>query len=124
MYGTVLKVLSNFVPVLVLNGYFLVLQTQHYILVAQAQDSGRPSLSGTVTVYINVVDLNDNAPVFDPMSFSNEVSEDIAVGSSIVTISATDLDSGNFKQTIQRLHLFPGIFLIRRYDASVVTLSL
>lgn len=69
-------------------------QTQHYILVAQAQDNGHPSLSGTVTVYVNVIDLNDNAPIFDPMSFSNEILEDVPIGSSVVTISATDLDSG------------------------------
>lgn len=73
----------------------LFLQTQHYIIVAQAQDNGHPSLSGTVTVYINVIDLNDNAPVFDPMSFSNEILEDVPVGSSVVTVSATDIDSGN-----------------------------
>ncbi|VVD04616.1 unnamed protein product [Leptidea sinapis] len=66
----------------------------HYILVTQAQDNGHPSLSGTVTVYINVIDLNDNAPIFDPMSFSNEIMEDVPVGTSVVTISATDLDSG------------------------------
>ncbi|XP_072938698.1 cadherin-related tumor suppressor [Epargyreus clarus] len=69
-------------------------ETQHYILVAQAQDSGHPSLSGTVTVYINVIDLNDNAPIFDPMSFSNEILEDVPIGSPVVTISATDMDSG------------------------------
>ncbi|KAG6455040.1 hypothetical protein O3G_MSEX009016 [Manduca sexta] len=69
-------------------------ETQHYILVSQAQDGGHPSLSGTVTVYINVIDLNDNTPIFDPMSFSNEIQEDAAIGSSVVTISATDLDSG------------------------------
>ncbi|XP_026315594.1 cadherin-related tumor suppressor isoform X2 [Hyposmocoma kahamanoa] len=69
-------------------------ETQHYILVAQAQDSGHPSLSGTVTVYVNIIDLNDNAPVFDPMSFSNEILEDVIIGSSVVTISATDMDSG------------------------------
>ncbi|XP_059046362.1 cadherin-related tumor suppressor [Achroia grisella] len=69
-------------------------ETQHYILVAQAQDNGHPSLSGTVTVYVNVIDLNDNAPIFDPMSFSNEILEDVPIGSSVVTISATDMDSG------------------------------
>jgi protocadherin Fat 4 len=72
------------------------LQTQHYILVAQAHDNGRPSLSGTVTVYVNVIDLNDNAPIFDPMSFSNEILEDVPIGSSVVTISATDMDSGKY----------------------------
>jgi protocadherin Fat 4 len=71
-----------------------VLQVQHYIFVVQAQDSGRPSLSSTLTVYFNVVDLNDNAPLFDPMSYSNEVFENVTVGTNVVTVSATDLDSG------------------------------
>lgn len=69
-------------------------QVQHYILVVQAQDNGHPSLSTTITVYCNVLDLNDNAPIFDPMSYSNEIYENIAVGKDVVTISATDIDSG------------------------------
>jgi protocadherin Fat 4 len=75
---------------------------QHYIFVVQAQDSGRPSLSSTLTVYFNVVDLNDNAPLFDPMSYSNEVFENATVGSSVVTVSATDLDSGALSSAIKR----------------------
>ena len=69
-------------------------QVQHYILVVQAQDNGHPSLSTTITVYCNTLDLNDNSPVFDPMSYSNEVFENISVGTAVVTVSATDIDSG------------------------------
>lgn len=78
----------------VTNAY---LQVQHYIFVVQAQDTGRPSLSSTVTVYFNVLDLNDNAPLFDPMSYSDELYENITVGSSVITVSATDQDSGKFQ---------------------------
>lgn len=60
------------------------------------QDSGKPPLSSTVSVYINVVDVNDNAPLFDPMSYSNELYENATVGTSVVTVTATDLDSGKF----------------------------
>jgi len=73
---------------------FVSLQVQHFIFVVQAQDTGRPSLSSTVTVYFNVLDLNDNAPLFDPMSYSDELYENITVGSSVITVSATDQDSG------------------------------
>ena len=69
---------------------------QHYILVVQAQDNGHPSLSSTLTVYCNVIDLNDNAPVFDPMSYSNEIYENVPVGTEVITVSATDIDSGMF----------------------------
>ena len=73
---------------------------QHYIFVVQAQDTGRPSLSSTVTVYFNVLDLNDNAPLFDPMSYSDELYENITIGSSVITVSATDQDSGKAMSTI------------------------
>ncbi|XP_052868798.1 cadherin-related tumor suppressor [Anopheles cruzii] len=69
-------------------------EVQHYILVVQAQDNGYPSLSSTLTVYCNVVDLNDNAPIFDPMSYSNEIFENAPINSDVVTVSATDIDSG------------------------------
>ncbi|XP_064481963.1 cadherin-related tumor suppressor-like [Ornithodoros turicata] len=78
-------------------------QYQHYVFVVQAQDSGTPSLSSTVTVYINVLDLNDNAPLFDPMSYSDEVFENVTIGSSIVRVSATDLDSGDNGRIIYKI---------------------
>jgi hypothetical protein len=73
---------------------FLSLQVQHYILVVQAQDNGHPSLSSTLTVYCNVIDLNDNAPIFDPMSYSNEIYENVPIRTEVVRVSATDIDSG------------------------------
>lgn len=89
-------------------GNYIFLQVQHYIFVVQAQDTGRPSLSSTVTVYFNVLDLNDNAPLFDPMSYSDELYENITIGSSVITVSATDQDSGRF----DFCHHFAIIFLI------------
>ncbi|XP_055376378.1 cadherin-related tumor suppressor [Condylostylus longicornis] len=69
-------------------------EVQHYILVVQAQDNGHPSLSTTITVYCNTVDLNDNAPIFDPMSYSNEIFENVPIGTNVITVTATDIDSG------------------------------
>ncbi|XP_068141663.1 LOW QUALITY PROTEIN: cadherin-related tumor suppressor [Drosophila tropicalis] len=70
-------------------------EVQHYILLVQAQDNGQPSLSNTITVYCNVLDLNDNAPIFDPMSYSSEIFENAPIGMEVVTVSAKDIDSGN-----------------------------
>lgn len=95
MSNTLLIIFALFI--LISNWNFLtiiLLQVQHFIFVVQAQDTGRPSLSSTVTVYFNVLDLNDNAPLFDPMSYSDELYENITVGSSVITVSATDQDSG------------------------------
>lgn len=65
-------------------------------MVVQATDNGHPSLSSTLTVYCNVIDLNDNAPVFDPMSYSNEIYENVLIGTEVVTVSASDIDTGEF----------------------------
>ncbi|CAH1187899.1 unnamed protein product [Phyllotreta striolata] len=75
-------------------------EVQHYILVVQAQDAGHPALSSTLTVYCNVLDLNDNAPLFDPMSYSNEIFENVTAGTPVVTVSATDADSGNNRKIV------------------------
>lgn len=86
--------------VICLTTFLFNLQVQHYIFVVQAHDMGKPSLSSTLTVYFNVVDLNDNTPLFDPMSYSDEVYENVTVGTSVVTVSATDMDSGKFCSTL------------------------
>ncbi len=66
---------------------------QHYVLIAQASDSGNPPLTATCTVYINVIDLNDNAPVVSNAVYEAAVKEDVPVGTNILNIEATDADS-------------------------------
>lgn len=65
----------------------------------QAQDNGQPSLSNALTVYCNVMDLNDNPPVFDPISYSMEIYENVSIGTPVVTVMATDIDSGTYANT-------------------------
>ena len=61
----------------------------------QATDGGVPALSTTVTVYCNVVDLNDNAPIFEPGPHGAEVLENSTVGTPVLAVTAQDLDSGD-----------------------------
>lgn len=63
-----------------------------FFLVVRAYDLGFPSLSATATVNVTVIDVNDNSPVFNPSSYMVTVRESIAVGSVLVTVSATDKD--------------------------------
>ncbi|KAJ8298114.1 hypothetical protein KUTeg_024645 [Tegillarca granosa] len=67
-----------------------------YTLTVSAQDHGNPSLSSTAIVYMNIKDINDNTPVFDLGSYSAEVMESVTVGTSVLTVSASDRDSGNY----------------------------
>ncbi|XP_033742322.1 LOW QUALITY PROTEIN: protocadherin Fat 4-like [Pecten maximus] len=68
-------------------------QMQLYVLTVEARDHGDPSLSSTVSVFMNVKDINDNSPTFDPASFSTKILENVTVDSSIITVSASDSDS-------------------------------
>lgn len=73
---------------------FVRVQVQHYIMTVQAQDAGKPMLSSTVTVYINVIDENDNAPVFETNSYAVDVYENVTVNTVVATATAIDRDSG------------------------------
>lgn len=63
-------------------------------MTVQAQDAGKPMLSSTVTVYVNVIDENDNAPVFETNGYNVDVYENATVNTIVATATATDRDSG------------------------------
>ncbi|XP_043917634.1 protocadherin Fat 4 [Protopterus annectens] len=63
---------------------------QYYILTVRAQDGG--GQFSIVRVYFNILDVNDNPPVFNMTSYSTSVMENLPPGSSILTIQATDAD--------------------------------
>ena len=66
---------------------------RYYSIVIEASDGGTPSLSATALVDIIISDVNDNAPVFTPSDFIVSISEDVAVGTSVTTLTAADADS-------------------------------
>ncbi|XP_078459193.1 protocadherin Fat 1-like isoform X2 [Lampetra planeri] len=66
--------------------------SRDYYLTVQASDGGTPSLSGVVTVNINVTDVNDNAPEFSRHVYSAVVGEDALPGDTIITVVAEDRD--------------------------------
>ncbi|KAL1434560.1 hypothetical protein MTO96_011649 [Rhipicephalus appendiculatus] len=53
----------------------------------------KPKLSSTATVTVNVLDINDNAPVFEEDSYTASIVEDASPGSVVTTIVATDRDT-------------------------------
>nr|XP_017197059.2 protocadherin beta-5 [Oryctolagus cuniculus] len=65
-------------------------------LVLTALDGGVPPRSGTATVRVEVVDINDNAPEFLQTVYAVQVPEDSPVSSSVVKVSARDSDAGAY----------------------------
>ncbi|KAJ8777266.1 hypothetical protein J1605_014649 [Eschrichtius robustus] len=63
-------------------------------LTLTAQDGGSPPRFGTAQVYIEVVDINDNAPEFEPPFYRVQIPEDSPIGYLIVKVTATDIDIG------------------------------
>ncbi|XP_068260197.1 protocadherin-23 [Nyctibius grandis] len=66
--------------------------TSSYRLVVQAADKGNPRLSATSIVRIQVLDINDNAPVVQPLG-EVEVPENALPGFIVTWVSASDADS-------------------------------
>ncbi|XP_033745601.1 protocadherin Fat 4-like [Pecten maximus] len=64
-----------------------------FFLIVQASDAALPSLTAQCLVNVRIRDDNDNAPVFIPHTYAVLVSEEAAVGTTVTTISATDIDS-------------------------------
>ncbi|XP_006796255.2 protocadherin-23 [Neolamprologus brichardi] len=78
-------------------------QTVHDILI-KAEDPG--GLSAQTYVHIEIEDLNDNAPVFSPEEYTVSISSHAQPGTEIVSVIATDRDSGRFGQVTY--DLLPG----------------
>ncbi|XP_034634962.1 protocadherin beta-1-like isoform X9 [Trachemys scripta elegans] len=65
-------------------------------LVLTAVDGGSPPRSGTAQIHVIVLDANDNPPVFSQTIYKSRVLENSPKDYLVVTVSATDLDEGNY----------------------------
>ncbi|KAK2524861.1 hypothetical protein Q9233_009180 [Columba guinea] len=66
---------------------------EHRVTVV-ARDRGRPSLSSSTALVLEVSDVNDNAPVFEEAAYSAYVAENNAAGAPILRVLARDPDAG------------------------------
>ncbi|XP_012372965.2 protocadherin beta-4-like [Octodon degus] len=73
-------------------------------LILTAVDGGDPPRSGTTTVRIEVVDINDNAPEFLQSLYEAQIPENTALNSIIVIVSAQDLDAGTHGSVVYTFH--------------------
>ncbi|XP_042626533.1 protocadherin alpha-3-like [Cyprinus carpio] len=63
-------------------------------LTLTAVDGGKPPKSGTTQIIVNVVDVNDNIPVFDKPLYKARITENSPPGASVITVNAKDADEG------------------------------
>ena len=83
-----------------LTGFYSFWQNLDYETVANRVSNLRIKVSDGeksdfADITITLLDVNDNAPVFNPSKASTTVREDAPIGRSLAQIRATDADSGD-----------------------------
>ncbi|XP_009999711.1 PREDICTED: protocadherin Fat 4-like [Chaetura pelagica] len=69
--------------------------TSQYVVELVAQDGGSPALTTTLTLLLNISDVNDNPPHFLQPSYDAFLPENNPPGSLLCTVSASDPDDGD-----------------------------
>ena len=67
----------------------------HYTFTVLVTDSGLPLREATSTVTVNIIDYNDNPPLFTQSIYSLSLFENIPIGSNLLQVNATDDDTGD-----------------------------
>lgn len=73
-----------------------------HLLNVTAYDQGQPLRSASQTIFVRVLDVNDNAPLFEKPAYSFVISEDAPNGTSVARLRASDSDQGHNAE----LHFF------------------
>ena len=71
-----------------------------YKVIVTVIDNGVPSLASNVTLNIIVVDVNDNAPVFQSSLFVGNISENLPTNTSVLFVHANDIDGGQNSEVV------------------------
>lgn len=78
----------------------------HYWLSVYARDMGTEPLLSWTHVFLELLDVNDNAPEFSQPIYFASVLENVSKDKSVVKVTATDMDSSSEgKLTFQMLDL-------------------
>jgi len=69
-------------------------RVERYRLKIMAVDGGTPARSGVVDVFVEVLDVNDNSPVFERHEYQSTVVENAPPRTVVARVVATDSDAG------------------------------
>ncbi|XP_064135838.1 protocadherin alpha-2-like [Loxodonta africana] len=78
-------------------------ETPEINLLLVATDGGKPELTGTVQLLIEVLDVNDNEPSFDQSVYKVQLLENIANGTLVIKLNASDADEGSNSEIVYSL---------------------
>lgn len=78
---------------------------KHSLKIAASDQPTNPANKRSPFIFINVqlIDVNDNKPLFNTGSYYAAVKETVGVGHDVITVQASDADEGDRKFEIQNL---------------------
>ncbi|XP_034037013.1 protocadherin alpha-8-like [Thalassophryne amazonica] len=85
---------EDIIPFLVLKKSLDREQKDKYALIVTAVDGGKPERSGRLNVSVNILDINDNKPVFIQDTYQTQIQENLPINTIIMRVSAVDPDEG------------------------------
>ncbi|XP_014446258.1 protocadherin alpha-11-like [Tupaia chinensis] len=98
-------------------------KTPELNLLLTATDGGKPQLTGSVQLFIRVLDVNDNDPEFDQSEYKVRLMENAAVGTFVIKLNATDRDEGvNGEVTYSLMSIKPNgspLFILDRNNGEM-----
>ncbi|XP_072558096.1 protocadherin alpha-C2-like isoform X3 [Paramormyrops kingsleyae] len=75
-------------------------------LLLTAVDGSVPVRSGTASIIVRVLDVNDNAPRFDLETYTVNITENAPIGTLVIKLNATDLDDGTNAEIAYAYNLY------------------
>ncbi|XP_060935136.1 protocadherin alpha-8-like [Limanda limanda] len=90
-------------------------------LLLTALDGGKPPKSGEINILVNVLDVNDNAPVFTKDVYSVMLNENAPVGTTVIQVNATDNDEGQNGEVVYSFTNSISQKLLRLFDINPST---
>lgn len=97
----------------------------HFDIIVRASDNGHPQLYSQHRLFINVLDLNDNAPKFTFKNYIGEIDEGLPRLTRVIQVRAIDLDGPVFGQVTYAITSgnSQGLFYIDMHSGWVSTLQ-
>ncbi|XP_049897971.1 protocadherin alpha-3-like [Epinephelus moara] len=90
-------------------------------LVLTALDGGKPPKSGTMNIVVNVLDINDNTPVFPKELYSAMLDENTPVDTTVIQVNATDLDEGPNGEVVYSFSNSMNQNILNLFDIDAIT---
>nr|XP_054595052.1 protocadherin alpha-3-like [Nothobranchius furzeri] len=92
-----------------------------HLLVLTALDGGKPPKTGTMNIIINVLDINDNAPVFSDDNYPIMLNENPRSGTKVTQVNAKDLDEGTNGDVVYSLSKTNKPYILNLFEMNPVT---